>query len=235
MAGLTRHRHPVGGVAAAFWAAASLVAVATPALAADRETLLWIGGASSNTTGADGALLGEESRSGVTAGGGFWWRFDRAIALGLDVRYTQKGSVGKVDTRFSEDATTPGFILDATVELNYIEVPLLLAGVLDIGARSTIRGYFGPSANFLVGSTVKGTLNSSHFESYIGDGLKGVDWAGVVGASYAYQLASGAVVFDARWTISLRSVEDSPDLDADVRNNTFAFALGWAVPIRSGE
>jgi hypothetical protein len=235
MADLTGHRHPVGGVAAALWAAASLVAVATPGLAADRETLLWIGAASSSTAGADGALLGEERRGGVTAGGGFWWRFDRAIALGLDVRYTQKGSAGKVDTRFSEDATTPGLILDATVELNYIEVPLLLAGQLDFGAHSSVRGYFGPSANFLVSSKVAGTLNNSHFESDIADGLTGVDWGGVVGASYAYRLSSGAVVFDARWTISLRSVEDSPDLDADVKNNTFAFALGWAVPIRSGE
>jgi hypothetical protein len=213
---------------------AAVLSAAPPARAADRETLLWIGGAASRTEGADGALLGDDSRSGFTAGGGFWWPLGGTFIVAVDVRYTEKGSEGRVDTRFDEDAATPDVILDAAAELNYIEVPLLLAAELDFGTRSAVRGYFGPSANFLVSGKVTGALDGQHFETDIAEGLAGVDWAGVVGTAYAYRLSSGSVVFDARWTISLRSIEDAADFDVEVRNSTFAFSLGWAVPIRGG-
>lgn len=234
MAGLTRRRHPVGGVAAAIAFLAVSLAASVPARAADRETLLWLGGATSRTDGADGGLLGDDSRSGVTAGAGIWWPLGRVFMVAVDVRYTQKGSKGSVDTRFDEDAATPGFRLFATAELDYLEVPVLLAAGLDFGARSTLRGYLGPSANFLVSGKINGTLNGQHFETDIAEGLTGVDWAGVVGASYAYRLAAGGIVLDVRWVTSLRSVEDASRFDASVNNNTFAFSLGWAVPIRGG-
>ena len=195
------------------------------------EALIVGGAVNSQPIGSDGEMLGDGSRSGFTGGFGLLWKFTSNIGLELDGRYTQKGAVGRVDTRYAEGDS--GFVVDATLHLDYIEVPLLLTGILPVGETSEVRGYIGGSANFLISSQLTGTLDGRHFDSPV-ENVNDIDWAAVVGVSYEYRLDTVAFVFDARFVGSLQSVEDSPDFDANVKLRAFEFTIGLGIPLGAG-
>jgi len=211
-------------------AAALCTAAAPEAGAGTREAIVWGGAAVSDVFGSDGESLGGNNRSSYTWGLSVYWKLGRHVGVELGGRYTKKGTSGKIDTRYSERDSTSGFILDAELELSYIEVPLLVAGVLPVGERSEVRGYAGASANFLTSSQITGTLNGFHYDAPA-DNVTDLDWAGVLGLSYEYRMHTVALVFDMRFVASLGSIEDAPDLDADVKLGTFEFAIGLGIPL----
>ncbi|MCH7548305.1 MAG: PorT family protein [Candidatus Krumholzibacteriota bacterium] len=198
-----------------------------------KEAILWGGAVTSDVFGSDGESLGGGSRSSYTVGMSLMWKLHRNVGIELGGRYTQKGSKGNIDTRYSDEDTTTGVIVNATVELNYIEVPLLVAGIFPVGEKSELRGYAGISANFLVTSQITGTLNNQFFDAPA-ENVNGIDWAGVVGFSYEYRMDTASVVFDLRFIGSLQSIEDSPDLDFDVKLRAFEFAVGLGIPLGEG-
>ncbi len=205
--------------------------VSTPVTASARYTILWLGATRSEPTGANANLVGDEARFGTMAGASGWWPFSDHIDVELGALYTERGSRGKVDTRFSDVDTIPGFILDAEIKLNYIDVPLLLGVRFEVADRMQLRAYGGASANFLVKSEVVGTLDNRAFDVPIENSVKGMEWGAVAGANFWYGMDTVSVLFDIRWTRSLDSILEGENEDLDIKNNTFAFSVGLAVPI----
>lgn len=203
---------------------AALTGAATDASARSREAIIWGGAVSSAPFGSDGEQLGGDPRDGVVVGMGLLWNRGAHYAFALDVRYAQKGTKGKVDTRYAD--ADSGYILDATVALDYIEVPLMAALYLELGSWGEIRGYAGGSVNFLVRSSIGGTLDGAHFDKDV-NSINGVDYAGVAGATYEYRLKTVAFAFDARFVGSLASIVG----DGDVRLRAFEFSLGLGIPL----
>jgi len=214
-------------------AVAALFALPEVSSAGAKEAIVWGGAVVSDVFGSDGESLGGDSRSSYTLGVSLLWKLHRNVGVELGGRYTKKGTKGDIDTRYSDRDSVPAVIIDATVELNYIEVPLLIAGVMPVGEKSEVRGYAGVSANFLMSSQIVGTLNSQFFEAPA-DNVSDLDWAGVVGFSYEYRMNTASVVFDMRFVGSLQSIEDSPDIDTDVRLSAFEFAIGMGIPLGGG-
>jgi hypothetical protein len=214
------------------FALVTIVSIAgAPLSASARYTILWLGATRSEPTGADANLVGDEARFGTMAGASGWWPFSDHIDVELGALYTERGSKGKVDTRFSDVDTTAGFILNAEFKLNYIDVPLLLGVRFEIADRMQLRAYGGASANFLVKSEVVGTLDNRPFEVPIEESVKGMEWGAVAGANFWYGMDTVSVLFDFRWTRSLDSILEGENADLDIKNNTFAFNVGLAIPI----
>ena len=197
------------------------------ARAGAREAIIWGGAVNSAPFGSDGEKLGGDPRNGGVVGMGFIWTVGKHYAIALDGRYAQKGTTGKIDTRYANPDS--GFILDGTVALDYIEVPLMFTLFFDIGGNSEVRGYAGASVNFLIRSSVKGTLDGHHFDSE-GENVHDRDYSGVVGAAYEYRFKTMAFAFDARFVGSLTSIVDG----ADVKLRAFEFAIGLGIPLGVG-
>jgi hypothetical protein len=192
-----------------------------------REAIIWGGAVNSAPFGSDGEQIGGDPRSGGVVGMGFMWGLGKHFAIGLDGRYAQKGTTGKIDTRYADSDS--GFILDGTVALDYIEVPLMFNLFFDIGGNSEVRGYVGASVNFLINSSVKGTLDGHHFDSEV-ENFNDMDYSGVVGAAYEYRFSSVAFAFDARFVGSLASIVETED----VKLRAFEFAIGLGIPLGVG-
>jgi len=206
---------------------AALTGTAITSHAGAREAIIWGGAVNSAPFGSDGEQLGGDQRNGGIVGMGFIWILGNHIAIGLDGRYAQKGATGKIDTRYANPDS--GFILDGTVALDYIEVPLMFTLFLPIGGQSEVRGYVGASVNFLIRSSVKGTLDGHHFDSEA-ENVNAQDYSGVVGAAYEYRFSSVSFAFDARFVGSLTSIVDG----ADVKLRAFEFAIGLGIPLGVG-
>jgi hypothetical protein len=203
---------------------AVLTCTAIGAHAELREAIIWGGVANSAPFGSDGEQLGGDPRSAAVVGMGFIWPVGNHIAIGLDGRYTQKGATGKIDTRYADPDS--GFILDGTIALDYIEVPLLFTVFFPFGGNSEVRGYAGASVNFLIRSAVSGTLDGHHFDSEA-QNVNDLDYSGVVGAAYEYRMKSVAFAFDARLVGSFTSVVDG----GDVKLRAFEFTIGLGIPL----
>lgn len=210
-----------------------LGAVPAPARAGASEALLWLGGAYSSAIGGDGELLGDGGRNGVTAGMSLLWKLGDHVGVELGGRYTQKGAKGTISSDFTEADSTGAFVFDGTLRLDYVEVPLLVAGVLPAGQKSEVRAYAGVSANFLVTSQLTGRLNGAAYDRVV-ENVTSLEWSATVGVSYEYRMNTAAVIFDLRFVGGLQSIEDSPDLDADVRLRSFQFAVGLGIPLGAG-
>jgi hypothetical protein len=121
-----------------------------------------------------------------------------------EVLYTMKGGEDP-DEEYSFDLT-------------YVEVPVLLKYSVPM------EGMISP--NFFVGPSL-GILMSAEFaEEDVKDDLKTMDFGVVVGAGVDFDMGTGKVTLDGRYTLGLMSIDDSGE-EQDWKNGAISVMLGY--------
>jgi hypothetical protein len=136
-------------------------------------------------------------------------RITPSFLIQPEVLYTQKGA------RYEAAGE------EAELELDYLEVPVLLKGRFGSGtARPSV--FVGPAVAFKVSGKTRFRGEEEDVED-----VKGTDFGIVFGAGLDFAAGSGAFTIDARYTLGLTTLADSPDPD-DVKNGAWTFSVGYA-------
>ena len=214
-----------------------LLAVASPVAHAEEVTgwdaVLFGGMTQAKLTGSNQPFSGSDSRNAFAGGAGFMLRVNDELGFEFGLRYAQKGADGAVDlTDYSQDvnAGTERITGDGTTKLDFVELPVTVAGYLPTGQHAYLRGYVGMSLAVLTGASFEGTLQGKPADLDIKDNLEGVDLCWVVGASWTYELEKVSLWLDGRYVGGTRSIDKS-NRDYDVKTSTREFALGVGIPL----
>ena len=150
-----------------------------------------------NVTNGDGDI-----RVGAVAGAEFEYQVSDIFSLSAGALYSMQGCKGETEG------------VDATVKLDYVNVPIL-ANVYVVKGLAVKLG-LQPGFNVTHKLSVEkgGTSGSTDIP-----GVKSVDLSIPVGLSYEYS----NFVFDARYNFGVTKVAD----DADSKNSVFQFTLGY--------
>lgn len=153
-----------------------------------------------------------DTRTGFDVGGLVQLPFGDMITIQPEVHYTQKGY------------TAPG---DLEVTMSYIQVPVLFRAGVPLAEGFDVDLQFGPSLGFLMScdAAVDGGDSTDCKE-----GTTGFDWGIIAGGSFSWAAGPGDVLFDIRYDLGLKEIEDSAD-PADVKNTNFQFLIGYAFPM----
>ncbi|MBL0341353.1 MAG: PorT family protein [Bacteroidetes bacterium] len=141
------------------------------------------------------------------------------IALQAEGLYTTKGSKVEYDNAFFDG--------DATLRLNYIEVPVLL--VLKINKNINLQA--GPYAAFILDASAKNnsSVNLFDFEEEIDkDNFKDTDWGIAVGIGAEVDHLQGGI----RYTRGLDKIEEDKEFNGN--NYTFTDASNSIVQLYVG-
>lgn len=202
------------------------------------ELVFYGGGVTASFTGSEAKdFVGDEYNEGFTGGLGLILRADEEIAVETGIRYVRKGGAGTFLRSFAIPNFTNVISEVGTGEftLDYVEVPLLVAGVLDVGARSHVRGFAGIALGILVDTGLEGTIDDEPLDVELDGVFSDIDFSGVVGAAYRYAFESFALHIDGRWSRSLVSIENDDTVDPKITNNVWALSLGVGLPLAYGE
>ena len=158
-----------------------------------------------------------ENRMGLVVGMLVTQPLRSRFGLQLEALYSQKGAKDE----FSEE----GFDFKQTIELDYIEIPVLA----NIAVTSTDAVRFsvnaGPTFGFLVNSKDVSEVNGEKDEEEIDD-VKSYD----IGFALGGAVQTRNLIFDARYTWGLTDINDDPDPEdalQKIKNKAFTFTVGW--------
>jgi len=213
----------------------TLVSLVMPAAAQlpTWEIMATAGGTSSQFTGRSADTFGKESREGATIGVATFLRVWDELGFEFGIRYTQKGATGDI----LQTEAIPNFknvtsvIGNAEFNLAYIEFPLLIAGILDLGDRANVRGYFGPSLAILVRGEAFGTLEGQPFRTNVTNIISDFDFVVTVGATVTYEFDAMNLLFDFRYGAGITSITKETAEYLEVKNGTSSMSIGLAFPI----
>jgi hypothetical protein len=154
------------------------------------------------------------------------FRLTRWILFQPEVLYSSKGATGQVPVRFF-GATG----LSGSVELNYLEIPILLRVSPPLTGRIVPYVCGGPSvaanlsaysdATFLVESGPVPMSFPERIDNVVTDGDLGL----VLGGGVDFDAGWAVFEFDARYTHGLIAVDETR-FSIDPRNRTWGFTLG---------
>lgn len=173
-----------------------------------------------NLHGDDVEGLGFESKMGFCAGGFITFKVANIVAIQPEVLYTQKGN--KWEEEFN------GETWKVTFNLNYLEIPVLLKVIMPIQGMIKPHLFAGPYFAYNLTAKVKEEYNGQSDEEDIDEYFKDTDFGTVFGGGIDFGLPVGKIVFDARYSLGLTSIDEPDDGTADVKNDAFSFMLGYA-------
>lgn len=113
----------------------------------------------------------------------------------------------------------------ATVDLSYIEVPLLFRVASPSTPAGRLYGEFGPSAAFKVDCTVSassGGVSASTSCANFGADVKSFDLGGVVGAGYEFPMSGMGLSIGVRYNYGFTEIASG----ANTKNRNLQFVAG---------
>jgi hypothetical protein len=182
------------------------------------------GGVSLSHVNAD--LLDTSNRTGFV--GGVYGAFDLSPNLGVqpELLFVRKGA-----KLFSTNVTIGGFTfgrVGSTLDVDYLEVPVLLRFSLPTPESVKARLLAGPVASFKLNEQLSTTgLIGVNLDT---DLVKTSDFGIAVGGAVAIRNGSLDVVGEGRYTFGLQNVSDLP-FGGDVKNGAFYAMLGLEFPL----
>jgi hypothetical protein len=183
--------------------------------------------ASTKLIGGDAESDGPvSSLTGGIAGAFLTARLGRSFALQPEILWARKGARVAV----SED---PSFTFDAEFRANYIEIPLLLQGVIALPGDKVIpRIFAGPSFGYQLDCKVATTIDGVTEEEDCDEEseVSSTDWGAVMGIGTEVDLGRLALVFDLRTTFGLTKLDDSEE-NLDIRNRSYSAMAGISIPL----
>lgn len=154
-----------------------------------------------NVTDGDGDI-----RVGAVAGAEFEYQISDIFSLSAGALYSMQGCKGEVNVE--------GFDVDATVKLDYLNIPILANVYVTKGLA--VKLGIQPGFNVTHKASVEkgGTKVSTDIS-----GVNSVDFSIPVGLSYEIN----NFVIDARYNLGVNKIAD----EADSKNSVFQFTLGY--------
>lgn len=180
------------------------------------------GGVSLATAGGDDA--GDAGSRTAFAGGGFVQAdFAENFGLRFEGLYFMKG----VTDAISNNA-------DFSLQLDYVEFPVLLVGQAPLSKVATLSVFAGPSFSINASSAIEIDFGDFGYSAAVDQDIKDFDFGLTFGTGVNVQAGSVVIVLDARYDLGLKNFDeglDSPD-ELDLNNQAWAFMAGVGFPIR---
>ena len=154
-----------------------------------------------NVTNGDGDI-----RVGAVAGAEFEYQVSDIFSLSAGALYSMQGCKGEVNVE--------GFDVDATVKLDYINVPILANVYVVKGLAVKLGIQPGFNVTHKASAKVEGVSASADLP-----GIKSVDFSIPVGLSYEFN----NFVIDGRYNFGVTKIADY----SDSKNSVFQFTLGY--------
>jgi opacity protein-like surface antigen len=213
---------------------AALLAVSLlPAVSAAQQwnLNLYGGWSYANLTGGSSKMLGGDYRSGFGGGVGGELRMNEDWGWEFGLWYVQKGSKGT----FSTDAEGQTFLpvedvtFEGTLDLDYVELPILVNVYFPVGDNADIRGFIGPAFAFRTKAKADGTLDGEAVEVDLQDNLDDADITVMIGAGGIFELDRINVLLDFRWDIGATNI--SKIEGTTIRNSNILFTAAIGIPL----
>ena len=142
------------------------------------------------------------SRIGFVAGLTSTIELRYALALQIEILYSQKGYRSKsIDLVGADD-------VPATIELTYLETPLLLAYQITLSRSKTLKLYAGPSLGFEIAEQI--VFDDLQSPQPI-NAFKSPDLGLAVGIDYSFPFIGTQATIGARFSRSGSNVAESPE------------------------
>lgn len=157
------------------------------------------------------------SKLGFCAGGFVTFNLHDIFAIQPELLFTMKGA--KVDEQIL------GKTLEAWVNLNYLEIPVLIKLLIPTQGSIKPNLFIGPALGIKLTGKVKAEYAGETEEEELED-LKSTDIGMVFGGGVDFGLGKGFIVIDFRYTLGLATISDFED--DDVKNGVFSLMLGYS-------
>lgn len=154
-----------------------------------------------NVTDGDGDI-----RVGAVAGAEFEYQISDIFSLSAGALYSMQGCKGEVNVE--------GFDVDATVKLDYLNIPILA----NVYVTKGLAVKLGIQPGFNVTSKASVEKSGTKVTTDL-DGIESVDFSIPVGLSYEIN----NFVIDARYNLGVSKIMDG----SDSKNSVFQFTLGY--------
>ncbi len=189
------------------------------------QTLGFRGGLSLATLEGDN-VENPSSRTAVNFGGFFNVPVSNVLGVQVGVGLVQKGG----------EETEAGAV--GKLKLNYLEIPLLLTFSPPTTGNVGFDFFVGPALGFKTGpctvSRSQGglTVSVDCDDPQLDTPLKSVDLGGMVGAGLNIGLTPTlSLVLDGFYDLGLTNIDDSGDVDNDVKNRAFSILAGLSFSV----
>lgn len=168
----------------------------------------------------------EEPETLTSFGGGGFIRFGFAgLALQAEVLALTKGA---------KTSITDPFVGEASLKLNYIEIPV--TAMFSLGSGPYL--FAGPSVAFEISCDVEFETDEADVESDCDDGdeefqRKKTDISLHGGAGFQFPVGPGSLLLEGRYIYGLTNLNDSDVAgdDSESKHRTWAVMAGYAIPI----
>lgn len=204
---------------------AGAAALAVPASSVDAQTIGFKLGASMSKFSADGTTDTYDFMTSFAGGGFVRFGFGR-LGIQPEILSVTKGA--EID-----DGGGGGE--DASIEIEYVEVPVLLHLPLTYGASFAPYVMGGPAFAFEIGCEESLGGTEADCDDVAGGLLsqrKSIDIGLAAGGGLAFAMGPGAVLVEGRYTWGLTNLNDSEDADAiDVKNRSILLLAGYSIPL----
>ena len=164
-----------------------------------------------------------DSRIGLDLGGAVTFDLTESLALQAGLSYVQKG------------ANLPQGDIDLGIQIDYLDIPVLLRYVVPMGGSISPHILLGPAVSFKLGCSLQVSGEGAAGTLSCGEAgvppVQSLDFGAMGGAGVDIATSeSFRVTFDVLYNLGVRSIDDSPSSE-DVRNRSWSFLAGVAVPI----
>lgn len=204
---------------------AGAVALAVSASVVDAQTIGFKLGASMSKFSADETTDTFDFMTSFAGGGFVRFGFGR-LGIQPEILSVTKGA--EID-----DGGTGGE--DASIKIEYIEIPVLLHLPLTYGASFAPYVMGGPAFAFDIGCEQSlGDTEVDCEDDSLGDVFqrKSIDIGLSAGGGLAFAMGPGAVLVEGRYTWGLTNINDSEEADPiEVKNRSILLLAGYSIPL----
>lgn len=155
-------------------------------------------------------------------GGGifFNYAFTELFAVQVEGLYMMKGA--------TEDVTEEDLTFEASWNINYIEIPLLLKVNIPTEGKIKPAIFAGPTFGFLMSAEVEVEGETVDIK----DELESMDIGILGGAEIGYKMEKGMLFLSASYEIGMMSIAktEGDEEEVDVKNSNIGVYLGYGFP-----
>jgi len=178
--------------------------------------------------------MGSESVNGFVGSLGAELRFNKDFGIEFDIAYAQKGAKGTITNEVANSPSNPPqqniFTFEGETSLDYVEFWAVLVGHLEVAKKAELKGYAGVALANLVSAEASGTANGTPVSFDLKDTLNSVDFTGIIGAGFAYDVGSVVLTIDFITDLGLTSINESVVAD-DFKTRAYYTMLGVVIPL----
>ncbi|UCG30088.1 MAG: PorT family protein [candidate division WOR-3 bacterium] len=157
-------------------------------------------------------------KTGFCGGGFFAFALGNVVVIQPEVLYSQKGV--KWEDEFLDETWK------LTYKFNYIEVPIFVKMIMPLQGKVKPNLFLGPYfAIAITDSRYELEIDGMTIEDDL-VGVKDTDFGLVFGGGIDFGLKKGKIVFDARYSLGLTTLDEEGE--GELKNSVFTFLFGYS-------